>query len=68
MKKTLIFDNLRFKLAKEKEEGGVRLHSLELQVYNKSKMACDTLKLRLIDQKLISLPKIEPIVAEPETL
>jgi hypothetical protein len=42
---TPIFDNLCFKLAKEKEEGEVRLHSLERQVYNKSKMAYDTLNL-----------------------
>lgn len=65
---TSIFDNLRFKWAKEKEEGESRLHSLERQVYNKSKMAYDTLKSSLIDQKLFSSPDIEPVVAELETL
>jgi hypothetical protein len=65
---TPIFDNLRFKFTKEKEEGELRLHSLELQVYNKSKMAYDTLKSRLIDQKLIDLPEIELVVVELETL
>jgi hypothetical protein len=62
------FDNLRFKWAKEKKDGTARLHSLELQVYNKSKMAYETLKSRLIDQKLIDLPEIKSIVAEQETL
>lgn len=63
-----IFDNLRFKWAKEKEDGMAHLHSLELQVYNKSKMAYDTLKSRLVDQKLIDLPEIKSIVTELEVL
>lgn len=62
------FDNLRCKWAKEKAEGMARLHSLELQVYNKSKMAYDILKSRVINQKPIELPEIQSIIAELDLL
>ncbi len=52
----------------KKKEGMAYLHSLELHVYNKSKMAYIVLKSRLIDHKLINLAEIEPLVAELETL
>lgn len=63
-----IFNNLHFKWAKEKEEETARLHSLGLQVYNRSKIAYDTLKCRLVKQKLIDLPEIESIVIKMDTL
>ena len=63
-----IFINLRFKWNREKEEGLNRLHSLELQVYNKSKMAYELLKSRLNDQKLIDVLEIQSHIKELETL
>lgn len=63
-----IFINLRFKWSREKEEGLNRLHSLELQVYNKSKMACELLKSRLRDQNLIDISEIQSHIKELETL
>lgn len=63
-----IFINLRFKWSREKEEGLNRLHSLKLQVYNKSKMAYELLKSRLRDQKLIDVSEIQSHIRELETL
>ncbi len=63
-----IFVNLRCKWNRQKEDGLSRLHSLELQVYAKSKMAYDILKPRLIDHKLIDIPGIQRRIGELDAL
>jgi hypothetical protein len=53
------FNNLLCKWNRDKQQDLKHVHSLELSVYNKSKMAYDTLKSRLIQYQLIDQPKIQ---------
>jgi hypothetical protein len=68
IQKCPLFNNLLCKWERDKQQGLKQIHSLELSVYNKSKIAYDTLKFRLHQHQLIDHPEIQNHIQELDVL
>jgi hypothetical protein len=68
IRKCALFNNLLCKWEREKQQDLKHVHSLELSVYNKSKIAYDTLKFRLHQHQLTNHPEIQNHIQELDVL
>lgn len=68
IRKCPLFNNLLCKWERDKQQDLKHVHSLELSVYNKSKIAYDTLKSRLYQHQLINHREIQNHIQDLDVL